>query len=1020
MNKLKNIIFCLLIICSSGFAANRTYPVSEVNLGAYNTTCNLNITGFSSGSPLNIYAPTGNENEDWRINYISDGVFEIENSTTGLLITAGADNVARIAAQVNNNTQRWQIAGVTKDFLGEYLYYKIINSGNGKALTFSGNTVILADYTGGGNQLWRLDLDGLEGFGALCKVNEGLKAGTIGGLLGKTVFVSNLTDLRAALANPRPLTIVLTANLDFVREGSDMRIDSYKTLIGSFSANTLTDARLVTNYYGWANPPSDPGPPSDNIVIKNMTFPVKGREDVIVLQVYSGKNVWVDHNTFYSTLGKAADEVGKFIWINTPSAGPDITRNPDFVTLSYNVFRNRYWCVAYGTQNTTTSEDRTTVAFNIWDSNVRRTPQIGNGSMHTYNNFNVNNSSSVDNAGYANVIPGDGSFVYSEANRFEGFKKESSGYWDEEFVLGSTPFKDVGSYTNKSASGSASVTPYLWSTTKKLPALTWNPRTNYGYKLLKAYNSAAATDARAFNQKYSGSQSAMTGFRYITDSDVSAYVAETVNNPFLITPRTNPETFIYQYNATAANDAWESVSNWTPARIPAEIDTAVIRSGEVKVYDDLGTFVKVEPNGIFRMVGTITVPRIALQGGTLKVYTSNTTYGLTSSADVQKASVIVAGSQTASVFWLKGTLSGNGNLTKSATGILDLNVDATSYSGNWYVNEGTLRISNNKSIGSNTLNVSAGATLEIGAADVKITKVNLGTGILNLNNNLTVNEISINGKALSAGKYISADYPGNITGTGTLTVLGVPDCAGVLNGTAIPDNCGRCVGGTTGKTACASAGEAETDACSFDGVVESSNAGFKGTGYINFLNEYGSEITFQVNAETAGSKTIGFRYANGGTNDRTAMFSSGSVDMPALISFPPTGSFSTYKTAEITLFLNSGVNLIRLYATTSEGMANIDQIVYVSSGLSKGICKDTIITGVAELSGNQFNELYPNPSSDIFFIRLNEPADIEITDAEGRLKETHSNVSELETGGNLRPGIYFVRYRNTVRKFVKY
>src|SRR6478609_812745 len=176
MIRLKSILMGLLLGLSLSHAATRSYPVSEVNLGAYNTTFNLNVTGLGSGSALNIYAPTGNENEDWRINYISAGVYEIENSTTGTFVTAGTNNVAQIATQVNNTTQRWQIVGVTKDFLGEYLYYKIVNVGNGKALSYSGTTVILTDYTGANNQMWRLDLDGLEGFAALCKVKEGVHA----------------------------------------------------------------------------------------------------------------------------------------------------------------------------------------------------------------------------------------------------------------------------------------------------------------------------------------------------------------------------------------------------------------------------------------------------------------------------------------------------------------------------------------------------------------------------------------------------------------------------------------------------------------------------------------------------------------------------------------------------------------------------------------------------------------------------------------------------------------------------
>ncbi|HTF81608.1 MAG TPA: sialate O-acetylesterase, partial [Cytophagales bacterium] len=67
------------------------------------------------------------------------------------------------------------------------------------------------------------------------------------------------------------------------------------------------------------------------------------------------------------------------------------------------------------------------------------------------------------------------------------------------------------------------------------------------------------------------------------------------------------------------------------------------------------------------------------------------------------------------------------------------------------------------------------------------------------------------------------------------------DCMGVQGGTAIRDLCGRCVGGSTGKAACNLLTEAE-DACAFDGVEETSNAGFKGISYVNVPNETGASI----------------------------------------------------------------------------------------------------------------------------------------------------------------------------------
>jgi pectin lyase len=1012
--------FFILLFWSFGTsqAATRSYPVSEVNFGAYNTTYNLNVTGLGSGSPLNIYAPTGNENEDWRINYISAGVYEIENSTTGTFITAGTNNVAQIATLANNTAQRWQIVGVTKDFLGEYLYYKIINVGNGKALTYSGTTVILADYSGANNQLWRLDLDGLEGFAALCKVKEGIHASTIGGLLGPTVYVSTIQQYETAITDLVPKTIVVTANMDASALGRDIKVGSYKTVIGSFAANTINDLRMRTNSYGYRTNNSDVyRAPSDNIVFKNMTFSVSKVKDQIVFGAYSSKNIWLDHNTFYSTLDNNVGEVGKFVWINTPYDGADLTRSPDFITGSYNICRNRYWCWVYGTQNGVTSEDRTTIAFTYWDNNIRRQPEIGNGTLHTYNNFHIRTNGSSDNGALAAMIVDGGSTGYSEGSLFLNFRRESTGYWDSEILAGADrEFIDIGSYSNKTTSGDPNVLPTPWKNSVTNLPMTWKPSQYYSYKKLSGYNSNGVGDAKAFILKYSGSQSSMPNFKYITDTDVSSYVTQSFGNPFLITPRTTPKTYVYQYNTTVADDAWESTSNWTPSEIPTAIDTAIIRTGEVKVYSDLGTFIKVEPNGIFRLIGNYSVPSIQLQGGTVKVFTSSTTYGLTSNIEVQKASTIMAGSLAASIFWLKGTLSGNGDLTKTSVGILDLNVDASDYTGNWIVSEGVLRIANSKSIGKNTVTVSSGATLEIAASNVTISKVILGTGVLALTNNLSVSEISIKGVALAPGKYTASNYPGSITGSGTLTVLGVPDCAGVLNGTATLDNCSRCIGGTSGKTACTSAGEAETAACAFDGVTENKNEGYKGTSYINVDNAVGTAISFNVSATNAGTATISFRYANGGTVDRPAQISLNGTILANTLSFPVTGTFTDWKAVDITLTLIKGINAIKLISSTAEGLANIDQIGYVSTGVSTGSC---IITGLGESESNQQISIYPNPSKSTFYVNASNPEHIQVVDMEGKVYVEHRDVTNVEFGENLKSGIYFLKIGNKAYKLVK-
>src|SRR3954462_15888823 len=51
-------------------------------------------------------------------------------------------------------------------------------------------------------------------------------------------------------------------------------------------------------------------------------------------------------------------------------------------------------------------------------------------------------------------------------------------------------------------------------------------------------------------------------------------------------------------------------------------------------------------------------------------------------------------------------------------------------------------------------------------------------------------------------------------------------------------------------------------------VVESNHTGFTGTGFVNLDNTTGSYVEWTVNAATAGTATIGLRFANGTTADR--------------------------------------------------------------------------------------------------------------------------------------------------------
>ena len=405
-------------------------------------------------------------------------------------------------------------------FFGKRFILQISNYAN-PDLVISYNTttnaITLKTYTGANNQKWKLNCDGLDGFAGNCLVQEGEKAGTIGGLLGEIVYVSNLSQLKSALLSTKPLTIVITANIDNCNsEMYDLRIEDNKTIIGSYGANRLTDPRLRTDDYFKEEAVSN------NIVIKNINFNIAEREDVVAFAVYGSRNIWIDHCSFNCSLDLYYDEVGKFIWVNRCEYA---SLDPDFVTISYNEFNHRFWGIAFGAKYT--AEDRASAMYNKFTSVVHRAPQLGNGTLHVLNNSYYRNDSTLYNDGYASIKCGAGSAVYSDSNRFVGYRKESSGYWDMEVTVDSSAsFIDHGSYTNK---GETPVSvPYKLAAPTDGSVATWSPSENYGYSIVKAYGN---NDITVFCDNYSGAVKNFSELHYINHEACSNYIDSTVISP---------------------------------------------------------------------------------------------------------------------------------------------------------------------------------------------------------------------------------------------------------------------------------------------------------------------------------------------------------------------------------------------------------------------------------------------------------------------------------------------------------
>jgi len=107
-------------------------------------------------------------------------------------------------------------------------------------------------------------------------------------------------------------------------------------------------------------------------------------------------------------------------------------------------------------------------------------------------------------------------------------------------------------------------------------------------------------------------------------------------------------------------------------------------------------------------------------------------------------------------------------------------------------------------------------------------------------------------------------------------------------------------------------------------VLEKTNAGWHGQGYINFPTTGGTLTLNGVRSSATGTRTLRFRFALGGTAARTGQLVVNGVTTS--ITFNPTGAFTTWATQDVAVTLNSGTgNTIQLKSNGSD-LANIDEI----------------------------------------------------------------------------------------------
>jgi rhamnogalacturonan endolyase len=107
-------------------------------------------------------------------------------------------------------------------------------------------------------------------------------------------------------------------------------------------------------------------------------------------------------------------------------------------------------------------------------------------------------------------------------------------------------------------------------------------------------------------------------------------------------------------------------------------------------------------------------------------------------------------------------------------------------------------------------------------------------------------------------------------------------------------------------------------------VVESTNGGFNGTGYVNFSANGGFLQFNNVDGGASGATTMRIRYALGVTSSRTGQLTVNGA--PQSITFSPTGAWTTWAVLVVNVNLAPGGGNTIIFQSTGQDLANIDQI----------------------------------------------------------------------------------------------
>lgn len=143
--------------------------------------------------------------------------------------------------------------------------------------------------------------------------------------------------------------------------------------------------------------------------------------------------------------------------------------------------------------------------------------------------------------------------------------------------------------------------------------------------------------------------------------------------------------------------------------------------------------------------------------------------------------------------------------------------------------------------------------------------------------------------------------------------------------------------------------QAESATLGGGAFVEATNAGYNGSGYVNFPTTGGTATFNNISGGSGGSHQLNIRYSNGSGAPRTGTLIVNGAN--SSVTFPATANWTTWSTLTLMISLNSGAANAISIQSNGQDLANVDEITVKAVSTP-----DTYQAESATLGGGAFIE----------------------------------------------------------------